>query len=144
MKLEDFCDMYLANMSDDKTIKYRLHRNKITLIKDSIYRKNVPMSVSSNRFNSIEIYREKVITINRFNDRYNEVRSLDFKWSEIYDDVTQFIHMCEYQYGLTTRQPSIIFDNRYKGIATLSIDDLDILDDNSTFFRIFINIINKK
>lgn len=61
-------------MSDDKTIKYRLHRNKITLIKySSFYRKDILMTVSSNRFNSIEIYREKVITINRFNDRYTQL-----------------------------------------------------------------------
>lgn len=140
----EFCELYLTSLLDDITFRYKVNPNTITLIKDQKYTKyDKPLyNLPNQRCNLIEIYREKIITVNHWGERRNETRPLKFKWIDMKDDIIQFLLMTEHTYGLVNSKQNIIFDNG-KGIVPISIDDIDDIDDNFEFFRLFINISNK-
>lgn len=145
-KLEDFCNMYLAHISDDDTIKYKVHISDIALLYNSFDNTTRVRVADSPRFNCIEIYRERTRRLMNYGEYYNRKDEIPFKWSDVQEDLTQFIFMCEHTFGLTKRQSPIIFTNWYgygkDGAVSISIDDLDDLDPDSTFYKIYINIID--
>ena len=76
-----------------------------------------------------------------YGEVYDKCDEIAFKWSDVQEDITQFILMCEYKFGLSKRQSPIIFINRYGMAVTIPINDLDDLDPDSTFYKIYINLV---
>ena len=140
--IEDFCDMYLTHISDDDTVKYKVHTFKIALVHQYADNDTRSKITNSLRFNCIEIYRERIRRItNYYGETYDKCDEIAFKWSDVKEDITQFILMCEYKFGLSKRQSPIIFTNRYGIAVTIPINDLDDLDPDSIFYKIYINLI---
>ncbi len=135
----EFCESHLIPLLDDITFKYDIETNSIKLINGST---NLLYNSTNKRCNLISLYKERIVSVSRYGDTYNERRPLKFKWDDIKDDIIPFIMMSEHVYGLVNEKQSIIFQLANKIVCT-SINEIDKIEPNFEFWKLYINISNK-